>query len=114
MDVINEMWKEDIVELSGIGLMIVLIAAAYLVGHLLRGGFNPTKRLFNMFFMCSITALILDAGLGFVVIAATIGYQPWLIWMLMPGAIIGVACLTMCAILGGMMHETHTTNHDPS
>ncbi|TAL49887.1 hypothetical protein EPN81_04375 [Patescibacteria group bacterium] len=104
LDIMSGMWKADLMALGGIALIIVLFVTAHVVGRVLRGRFQPTKHLFNEFLLGAVTALILDAA--FVVIAAfTVGYQPWLIWLLLPGFAIGVLCLAACAMIGGIMQK---------
>ena len=104
LDVMSGMWKSDLVAMVGIGVLIILGVIACWIGHSLRGKIHPTKENLNLCMQGGMFAIVSDCAMVFLA-AFTVGYQPWLIWGLLPLLLIGVACLAAAALLRGSMQE---------
>lgn len=104
LDAMSGMWKSDLIFLSSVVLFIALGATAVWVGHSLRGKIHPTRKMIDRFMLGSMVAIVSDCALV-VIVAATVGYQPWLLSVVGSILGVGVSFLLSAALLRGSMQE---------
>jgi len=104
LDVMSGMWKSDLIAMGGIFLLIIGGFGAFWTGTRLRGKIKPTKEMLSMFLQAGMAAIVCDCILVFLA-AFTVGYQPWLVFVLLPNFILGVTCLLSAALVSGSIKE---------
>ncbi len=98
----SKMWQHDLLAVIGVAVFFVLGASCYLLGRRLRGRYQLTEQHVGRYLFTGIYTVIADIVIV-ILLAFTIGYQPWFNYVVGPIFLIGIGLMIVAAFCRGAL-----------